>query len=248
MRDKNYNTGVKGVLLDARHYERMGSALWLYSWLILRQTHQTGAIGWVLGGAPVSHREIEEETGFNRRTIEAWFRKLRRAGYIETTAAPTGVVVRIMKAKKFAQTPRRNVEGVREVAYPSPPNCAAIDPQNAQIERVPDRIGSSSVVRIKERTTTPEIHKHLHKEIHRRSQIHPQNLSGLGKQTSKSCALSYAEHNEIENSDNDYHRHQNLNQGYFVDARTLEGLLRWEREEAVRRELRVGTGPEVRRS
>jgi hypothetical protein len=69
MRDKNFNTGVRGVLLDARHYERMGSALWLYSWLVLRQTHQTGSIGWVLGGAPVSYREIEEETGFNRRTI-----------------------------------------------------------------------------------------------------------------------------------------------------------------------------------
>ena len=64
MRDKNYNTGVRGVLLDVKHYERMGSALWLYSWLVLRQTHQSGAIGWVLGGAPVSYREIEEETGF----------------------------------------------------------------------------------------------------------------------------------------------------------------------------------------
>ena len=41
MRDKNFNTGVRGALLDAGHYERMGSALWLYSWLILRQTHQT---------------------------------------------------------------------------------------------------------------------------------------------------------------------------------------------------------------
>jgi hypothetical protein len=247
MRDKNYNTGVKGVLLDARHYERMGSALWLYSWLVLRQTHQSGTIGWVLGGAPVSHREIEEETGFNRRTIEAWFRKLRRAGYIETTAAPTGVVVRIMKAKKFAQTPRRTAEGVREVAYPSPPNCVAIDPQNSQIEQVPNGIGSSSVVRIKERATTREIHKHLHKEIHSQSQIQPQNPSGKGKETSKPSSIYHAEYNEIENSDNDYHRHPNQNQSYFGDARTLERLLRWEREEAVRRELRVGTGPEVKR-
>jgi hypothetical protein len=45
MRDKNFNTGVRGVLLDAGHYERMGSAIWLYSWLVLRQTHQSGSIG-----------------------------------------------------------------------------------------------------------------------------------------------------------------------------------------------------------
>lgn len=248
MRDKNYNTGVKGVLLDARHYERMGSALWLYSWLVLRQTHQSGTIGWVLGGAPVSHREIEEETGFNRRTIEAWFRKLRRAGYIETTAVPTGVVVRITKAKKFAQTPRRNGEGVREAAYPSPPNCVAIDPQNAQIEKVPGRIGSSFVVRIKETATTPEIHKHLHKKIHSQSQIPPQTLSGLAKEKSKPTSIYHSGYNDIESGNNDSHRHPHQEQSYFGDARTLERLLRWEREEAVRRELRVGTGPEVRRS
>jgi hypothetical protein len=55
MRDKNFNTGVRGVLLDAGHYDRMGSAIWLYSWLVLRQTHQSGSIGWVLGGSPVSY-------------------------------------------------------------------------------------------------------------------------------------------------------------------------------------------------
>lgn len=248
MRDKNYNTGVKGVLLDARHYERMGSAIWLYSWLILRQTHQSGTIGWVLGGAPVSYREIEEETGFNRRTIEAWFRKLRRAGYIETTAAPSGVVIRILKAKKFAQTPRRNAEGVREVAYRSPSDCVAIDPQDLPIEQVPGGIGSSSIVRIKERTKTGEIHKHLHKEIHRQEQIHAQNPSGLAKESSHPAAIYNVEHNEIAKNSNSEQKLPNQNQNYFGDARTLQRLLRWEREEAVRRELRVGTGPEVNRS
>ncbi len=239
---------MKGVLLDARHYERMGSALWLYSWLVLRQTHQSGAIGWVLGGAPVSHREIEEETGFNRRTIEAWFRKLRRGGYIETTAAPSGVVIRILKAKKFAQSPRRNAEGLREAAYPSPPNCVAIDTQNAPIEQDPGGIGSSSLVRIKERTKTNEIHKYLHKEIHRKGQHHTQNPSGLAKDASKPASNYSTEHHQITNNGNSHQKLPNQNQNYFGDARTLERLLRWEREEAVRRELRVGTGPEVIRT
>lgn len=80
MREKNYNTGLRGVLFEDRHYARMGSAIWLYGWLVLRQTHQSGQLGWVLGGAPISYREIEEETGFMRKTLERWMGRLRRGG------------------------------------------------------------------------------------------------------------------------------------------------------------------------
>ena len=160
MRDKNFNTGVRGVLLDAGHYERMGSALWLYSWLILRQTHQTGSIGWVLGGAPVSYREIEEETGFNRRTLEGWFRRLRREGYIETSSTPTGVVVRITKAKKYSQTTRRIAERLREVAATPTPNCVTTDPQNAPTQQFTARMVSSSIERIKDKEKRRELHRH----------------------------------------------------------------------------------------
>jgi hypothetical protein len=67
---------------------------------VLRQTHQSGSLGWVLGGSPISYREIEEETGFNRRTLERWMKMLRRHGYIETEAAPAGIIIRITKGKK----------------------------------------------------------------------------------------------------------------------------------------------------
>jgi hypothetical protein len=100
MREKDFNTGLRGVLFEARHYARMGSAVWLYGWLVLRQTHQSGGIGYVLGGSPLTYREIEEETGFNRRTLEGWMRTLRREGYIETRQDRSGIVVLILKAKK----------------------------------------------------------------------------------------------------------------------------------------------------
>ena len=124
MRGKDFNAGLRGVLFDARHYERMGSAVWLYGWLVLRQTHQSGAVGFVLGGAPVRYGEIEEETGFNIRTLERWMAVLRRYGYIETETAPGGVVIRITKAKNFhkgsakmrrAYAPSRT--GLRKNAY-----------------------------------------------------------------------------------------------------------------------------------
>jgi hypothetical protein len=123
MRGKDYNAGLRGVLFEARHHRRMGAPVrlygWLvrlYGWLVRRQTHQQGGLGWVLGGAPISYREIEKETGFNCRTLERWMHALRRHGYIETEAAPASVIARITKAKKFPQGGRNSAYGVRKVA------------------------------------------------------------------------------------------------------------------------------------
>jgi|HubBroStandDraft_5_1064220.scaffolds.fasta_scaffold04476_5 hypothetical protein len=115
MREKDFNTGLRGVLFEAKHYAQMGSAVWLYGWLVLRQTHQSQGIGYVLGGAPVTYREIEDETGFNRRTLEAWMRVLRREGYVKTQNVPAGISVQILKAKKHRPNRSgalRNASGV----------------------------------------------------------------------------------------------------------------------------------------
>jgi len=150
VRGKDYNTGLRGVLFEARHYERMGAAVWLYGWLVLRQTHQKGEIGWVLGGSPISYREIEEETGFNRRTLERWMHMLRRHGYIETEAVPAGVIVRITKAKKFPQAGRNCAGPIRKSAG----GAAQIRVANADNlplnHRATGGIGSSSLERSKE--------------------------------------------------------------------------------------------------
>jgi transposase-like protein len=98
MRGKDFSTGLRGGLFEQRHCVRMGASIWLYGWLVLRQTSQHDGVGWVLGGSPITYREIEEETGFNPRTLERWMRDLRRGGYIETQAVPSGIVVRITRA------------------------------------------------------------------------------------------------------------------------------------------------------
>ena len=82
----------------------MGQAVWLFGWLVLRETRERGGIGFVLGGRPITYREIEEETGFAHKSLERWMRILRRGGYIETTTTPSGIIVRIQKAKKFDRT------------------------------------------------------------------------------------------------------------------------------------------------
>jgi hypothetical protein len=304
MREKNYNTGLRGVLFEERHYARMGSAIWLYGWLVLRQTHQTGTTGWVLGGAPITYREIEGETGFNRRTLERWMCLLRRNSYIATEAAPGGVIVRILKAKKHLQNPsgvnanaalrvRKVAETVRIVAERYPQNCVAKRDESQIREQVAAGIGSSSVGRIKEKEQ-PEIHSAV--EITSDLQFekplgtlttypnhYAQEIQSCEIQEFQRQFRNVAQHHDLKNSQSEktkttwqtQDRHQQGNQPqpethsqyetqiqrpaasrqtppltqktFPWQLRERMRLLRAERDEAVRRELAVGTGPEVRR-
>lgn len=240
MRGKDYNTGLRGVLFEARHYERMGAAVWLYGWFVLRQTHQKGEIGWVLGGSPISYREIEEETGFNRRTLERWMHMLRRHGYIETEAVPAGVIVRITKAKKFPQAGRNSADPVRKAAG----GAAQIRVANAANlplnHHATGRISSSSLERSKQRLTPSNSHKDFHGQT--------RDCDKRDAHTNPSCLGS--NQNKRPEAEQDFTAvpHYQQQQKFFAEARLRLQLLRAEREEAVRRELAVGTGPEVQRS
>lgn len=297
MREKDYNTGLRGVLFEARHHARMGAAIWLYGWLVLRQTHQTGAIGWVLGGAPVTYREIEEETGFNRRTLERWMRLLRSGQYIHTEVAQGGVVVRILKAKKHLQRmpqldsvriARKVAESVRRVAGDGPQCCAATNSESLSDVQIAARIGSSSVVRIKEKERRQEIHRAVEKAARVSEKQKPQfrkryqepaeheireceriqfqqqirnalqnknltnHFSGETQTPDKNNPQQYQNHN---NPDNPTPRpvenrgaRPNPQQHFPWELRERMRLQRAERDDAVRRELAVGAGPEVRRS
>lgn len=242
MREKNYNTGLRGVLFEAQHYERMGAAIWLYGWLVLRQTHQHGSVGWVLGGAPISYREIEGETGFNSRTLERWMQTLRRHGYVETEAAPSGVIVRITKAKKFSQAGRNCAEHLRKVAGSGPRNCGPSERNPFSNERVAGQIGSSSVARSKEggeRDSDGDFHKHFHRSSPTSQTPNPSGLGQTPEPTPNQLQKPKSESRPSEQPC----RQQDL----YLEMRLQQQLLRAEREEAVRRELAVGTGPEVRR-
>jgi hypothetical protein len=242
MRGKDFNAGLRGVLFEARHHRRMGAAVWLFGWLVLRQTHQQGDLGWVLGGAPISYREIEEETGFNCRTLERWMRTLRRHGYVETDAAPAGVIVRITKAKKFPQGGRNSAYGVRKVAGGVTQNRVPSEQNPAWNQQAAGGISSSSVARSQERTIPGDLHRHFHRQnqIQQPSAQDPTaNSSGLGQTQNSGRGAT---------PDFPAGPHLQQQNKFFLEARLRQQLIRAEREEAVRRELAVGSGPEVRRS
>jgi hypothetical protein len=242
MRGKDYNAGLRGVLFEARHYERLGAAIWLYGWLVLRQTHQQGDTGWVLGGAPISYREIEEETGFNVRTFERWMRSLRQHGYIQTQAAPAGVIVRITKAKKYPQAGRKFADGARRIAGGSAQKCVAGGGYPAQNQCAAGVIGSSSVALSPERTTAADFHRNATNQAPKRE-----------ARNSKPCGLGQTENqnrNQETSLEADFRAAPHFQQQakFFLEARLRRQLIRAEREEAVRRELAVGSGPEVSHS
>ena len=138
-------------------------ALWLAG-----ASADESARGRGLGARRKAHhyREIEEETGFNRRTLERWMRDLRRAGYIETKIAPAGIIVRITKAKKFpqfAQGGRKFEGGARRLAEPGPQNCVADGREMPFTEQqLTDRMGSSFIEESIEKQRKSEIHRDFH--------------------------------------------------------------------------------------
>ncbi|MGD0544525.1 MAG: hypothetical protein ABSB65_08935 [Candidatus Acidiferrales bacterium] len=237
MREKNFSTGLRGVLFEAKHHARMGSAVWLYGWLVLRQTHQSGDVGWVLGGAAVTYREIQAETGFNPRTLERWLRDLRRGGYIETTTMQQGISIRITKAKKFPQGIRKSAEGVRKNANSGTRVCGANTDQPFVYQEFAERMNSLSIVRMKEieaqrqscGNLTEKKENNANKKLEDtecKSQKH--NLSGLElSQNQSRRPVQEQKHNQDRQS--------------LWELRLRQQLLRAERDEEVRRELAVGT-------
>ena len=46
----SYKSGLVDGLFAPEHRERMGEAIWLFGWLVARQTAQKDAVGFVLSG------------------------------------------------------------------------------------------------------------------------------------------------------------------------------------------------------
>jgi hypothetical protein len=183
----------------------------------------------------VSYREIEEETGFRRRTLETWMRDLRREGYIETESTVAGVKIRIMKAKKFPQGVRKFANGVRKGAGRCTQESVTNRRYRPSNQSYADRISSSYVIETierKEQTGTPIYNG----EEFRRSQSDEQHQN---RNATASCS------GEKQNQDPEQTGVSTAYQQYLYvrEARLRWQQLREEREEATRRELRVGTGP-----
>lgn len=121
---KQLNSGIRGGLWDAKHYESMGSAVWLFGWLIHRQTTQRNGRGLVLRGKPLSYATISMDTGFSERSLQRWMNRLQRKGYIEIRyTCYSMMIVWVLNAKKYADLQLRLELGVASFAQGNPQAC-----------------------------------------------------------------------------------------------------------------------------
>lgn len=103
---KGFLIEVKNDLLDPKHFEAMGIAVWLYMWLLDHVTKiDDDGKGWVLGGKPIKFEEVTAELGMSQDSYTRWIQTLVDYPYIEVTRTGYGIIFKILKAKKRFRKP-----------------------------------------------------------------------------------------------------------------------------------------------
>lgn len=107
---KGFGIEIKNNLLEPKHVEAMGTAIWLYMWFLDKITSiSEEGVGKTVGGRPIKFEEVEEELGISMRTYRRWIAALKKEGYINVTVAPYGLIVSVNKAyKRFGNRLTKN--------------------------------------------------------------------------------------------------------------------------------------------
>lgn len=100
---KGFGIYVKNNLIDPKHIESMGVAVWLYLWFLDKMTSvNEQGVGKVLGGRPINYeKDVYLELGISESTYNRWISKLRDCGYVNTIRTPYGLIPTINKAEKI---------------------------------------------------------------------------------------------------------------------------------------------------
>lgn len=99
---KGFGIEVKNTLLDIKHVERMGIAVWLYMWYLDKMTSiSEEGIGLVLNGRVIKFEEVSDELGISDRTYSRWVKTLSENGYINVERAMLGMKISVNKAHKY---------------------------------------------------------------------------------------------------------------------------------------------------
>lgn len=101
-------------ILEPKHRERIGPAIWLFLYFIDRTTkerpnkHNPDEIqGWVYGKMPLTLKRMSSETGLPERTISAHLLRLECHDYIRTVRAPHGLIILVQKSGKWLKSEKR---------------------------------------------------------------------------------------------------------------------------------------------
>lgn len=100
--------GAKGGLLEEKHRRAMRDAVWLFLYLLMRQTQINEAgEGVVRYGNPTSRTDIAADTGWSDANIKRWTARLIRGGYVRAVRSGNdGLIFFISKGKSKAKNPK----------------------------------------------------------------------------------------------------------------------------------------------
>jgi DNA-binding transcriptional ArsR family regulator len=90
-------------ILEPKHREGIGPALWEFLWCLDRITKEKDGIGIVLGGKPVTYAEIAEDFGIPGRTVRRHMGRLEDKEYLILIRTPRGFSIRVPRSCKFAK-------------------------------------------------------------------------------------------------------------------------------------------------
>jgi len=93
-------------LLEGKHVEAMGIAVWCFLWCINRVTSDRTdpdgeRWGQVLGGCRFNHQRIADELGLSLRSVRYQMDRLRTAGYLRITRCQDGQQVEVRHSIKW---------------------------------------------------------------------------------------------------------------------------------------------------
>jgi hypothetical protein len=91
-----YYAKVYEGLIDQKHYEQMGPSIWLYMYLLVKETY-----GPVERRPVISDADLARAIGCGKRVIRDWRERLIGHRYIEATLHSRGYSYTITKSKKF---------------------------------------------------------------------------------------------------------------------------------------------------
>jgi len=115
-----------GLIMDreAKHYQKMGNAIWIFLYLILTANRDTGY-------SIKKIKTITADTGIKERTIRQWLSTLRKEGYIQTHSTGRCLLIHIKKWITLPDRHRYVTQSGKSMPTRVAESCRSDDPKNS---------------------------------------------------------------------------------------------------------------------
>jgi DNA-binding MarR family transcriptional regulator len=148
---KGFGIYVQNDLLDPKHINAIGPALWLFMWCLDKITKiDEDGLGYVLGGSLVTIAKIQKEMGLSTGTISEQLKRLEENGYLRLTRTGRGFIIVVNKAKKKFKQVSENRKQVSDIRKQVSENPGSIYRQDNRQDILPKGNGETKGADVKQ--------------------------------------------------------------------------------------------------